>query len=561
MRLELEDSRRLTGPNLLWDEPGAILDVWVQGIEKEQVVICWQKQVERILDALHWPERTAYRKFDDGISLAISAPMDCLYSACEVAEYAWQLCLQEFKAEPAPDWDETIQRIRTELAEERNPALINIMQQAQQHNVTCVSDDDFCSLGMGSNVDVIEIKQLPKTEAINWRKYHNVPLAFITGTNGKSTSVRLAAEIAKAAQMRAGVTSTDFIRVGDDIIDTGDYSGPGGARMLIRDKRTEIAFLEVARGGILRRGLPVPRVDAGLITNVAADHLGQYGINTVEELAEAKFVIAKGIAKSGTLVLNADNELVVKQGSKLDCHICWYSENKNQPQVKQHRESKQPAVYLDEDTFIYFNGESEQEICTINDVPITFAGTARHNIQNALGVIGLCFALGIDQTAIAQGLRAFGKRPEDNPGRGNLYNHRGGKIIVDFAHNEHSMRAVIAMAKKLPAQQRIVMFSHAGDRSDTEMQQLTNAVADLQADVYIPAEVSRYLRGREPMQVPALSKTFLLDAGIDASKIELAESPLEGCEKALTLMQQGAMVLLFTLDQRAEVQALIERTT
>jgi cyanophycin synthetase len=558
MRLELEESRRLTGPNLLWDKPGAILDVWVQGIEKTKVVTCWQEQTQRILDALHWSEQTTCREFDDGISLAMSAPMDCLYSACEVAEYAWQLCLQQLNAEPAPDWDETIQRIAAELKEERHPQLMAIMQAAHQHQVTCISDDDYCSLGMGDNVDVWEINQLPPLKDIDWQRYKNIPLAFITGTNGKSTSVRLAAEIAKAAGLQAGVTSTDFIRVGDSIIDTGDYSGPGGARMLIRDKRTEIAFLEVARGGILRRGLPVPRVDAGLITNVAADHLGQYGINTVEELAEAKFVVAKGIDDKGMLVLNADNALVVQQGRRLNQQICWYSEDKNHELIRQNKARGNTAVYVAENMFIYFDGQKEQAICAVTDAPLTFGGTARHNIQNALGVIGLCFSLGISLEAILAGLQSFGKRPGDNPGRGNLYQYKHSKIIVDFAHNEHSMRAVIAMARQLPAKQRIVMFSHAGDRSNSEMQQLTNAVAELNADYYIAAEVSRYLRGREPMEVPALSKQYLLDAGVEETHIELAASPLEGCEKALQLVQPDAMVLLFTLDQREDVQALLE---
>lgn len=558
MRLELDESRRLTGPNLLWDHPGAILDVWVDGIDKEDVVLCWQQQVARILAALDWQEQTTYRTYKGGLSLALSAPMDVLYSACEIAEFAWTLAVEILTDAPQSDFDENLMRIRDAWEQERNPALISMMQDAKKHAVTCISDDDYCSLGMGKTVSVFNIRELPDSSTIAWQDFQDIPLALITGTNGKSTSVRLASEIAKAASLQAGVTSTDFIRVGDDILDTGDYSGPGGARILIRDKRTEIAFLEVARGGILRRGLPVERVDAGLITNIAEDHLGQYGIDTVEELAEVKFVIAKAIDERGILSLNADNELVAKLGQKLTKPICWYSEDKNHPLVAAQRDNGKPACYVSDNQFVYFNGVTEIPLCPLNEAPITFNGSAQHNIQNVLGVIGLCFGLGLSKEAIVSGLSSFGQKPEDNPGRGNLYQHDDTNIIVDFAHNEHSMRAVVAMAKQMPASQRIVMFSHAGDRSDAEMKKLTDAVAELDADLYIAAEVSRYLRGREPMVVPQLSRDFLLDAGIDRANITIASSPTEGAKLALQKKQPGAVILLFTLDEREQVQALLK---
>lgn len=559
MKLELEESRRLTGPNLLWDHPGAILDVWISGVDKQSVVDAWRRHVEQICANLGWQEATTYRLFKDGCSLALSAPMDALYGACEIAEYAWQLTVAEFTEESAPDELQALATIREELSNERNPELIALLEEAKKRNVACISDDDYCSLGMGNTAKTWNVRELPALGDIDWQDYKKIPLAFITGTNGKSTSVRLASEIAKAAQLSAGVTSTDFIRVGDDIIDTGDYSGPGGARILVRDTRTEIAFLEVARGGILRRGLPVEQVNAALITNIAEDHLGQYGIDTVEELAQAKFVVAKGVSKTGVIVLNADNDHVVREGQKLQIPICWYSENAAHPLIEQQRANHHPAVYVSDGNFVFFDGHQEQVIYPIADAPITFNGTAKHNIQNVLGVIGLCCSLALPIDAIRKGLKRFGTKPEDNPGRGNLYQKNGAQLIVDFAHNEHSMKAVINMAKQIPATQRIVMFSHAGDRSDNEMRHLTKAVSELEADLYIAAEVPNYLRGREPMEVPELSRQFLMDEAVPAQKIVTTKSPESGCKIALREMQDGAVVLLFTLDQREQVQACIEQ--
>ena len=293
MKLELDEVRRLTGPNLLWDKPGAIVDVFFDGIPGRLVVSTWQQWMDKLLVEVNWQEAYTHRLYEGGASLALSAPMDALYTACELAELAWHCCAAELQGQPLPDWLNRLKDIQTELADELNPQLEELMQAAHKHKVTCISDDDDVSLGMGPSVDVWPARELPDINQIDWQKYQDIPCAFITGTNGKSTSVRLASVIAKTAGINAGVTSTDFIKVGDDIIDTGDYSGPGGARMLLRDTRTEMAFLEVARGGILRRGIPIESVDAALITNVASDHLGQYGINTVEELAATKFVVAK----------------------------------------------------------------------------------------------------------------------------------------------------------------------------------------------------------------------------------------------------------------------------
>lgn len=559
MQLELDEVRRLTGPNLLWDHPGAILDVLVTGADPSVAVNAWQKWMNTLLAKFGWQEQHTYRLYSGGASMALSAPMDALYTACDLAELAWDCAVAELTEGGLVDWESRISELKIALSDEKNAHLLSLMSMAEQQNVTAISDDDEFSLGMGPSVDVWAVDELPDVSRIEWSKYHDVPRAFITGTNGKSTSVRLASEIAKAEGFCAGVTSTDFIKVGDDVIDTGDYSGPGGARMLLRDKRTEMAFLEVARGGILRRGLPIERVDAALVTNVASDHLGQYGINTVEELAQVKFVVAKGLGASGILVTNADNELTRDYAQKLPCTVCWFSEHANNPQVQSNLQIGKPVVFVQDQQLVYVDESGKQtSILPISDIPMTMHGAARHNVQNALGVVGLCMVMGISVEAIRKGLSTFGSDASDNPGRGNVYNVGGAKVLVDFAHNAHSVKAMIETAKHMQASRYIVMFSNGGDRSDAEIHELTDAIRDLDAHHYIVAEIDKYLRGREPRELLELVEERLLKSDVNPSQIHLIDNPVDGTRLAISEAKQSDVVLLFTLDQREEVDQVLK---
>jgi cyanophycin synthetase len=552
--IELDEVRRLTGPNLLWDKPGAIVEVLLPKEDKSKALALWQKWISQLLREFGWAKQNqTYREHEFGFNFAISAPLDALYTACEVAELAWQCSACELQQQALPDWQVRLEELRVELTEEQNPALLALLESAQTHQVTCLFDDDELSLGMGPHLDLWPIRQLPDPKQVNWSKYKDIPCALITGTNGKSTSVRLAAQIAKAAGISAGVTSTDFIRVGEQIIDKGDYSGPGGARMLLRDSRTEMAFLEVARGGILRRGLPVTRVDAALITNVASDHLGQYGINTVEELAEAKFVVTKALDDRGVLVVNADNKLVVEQAKRLNNTLCWFSTDEANVLIQQQLSKGARAVFVRQGMIIYHFGGELETICKVADIPMTLQGAALHNVQNALGVVGLSKALGLANEAIVAGLLSFGSNARDNPGRGNIYQVNGCQVIVDFAHNEHGMLAVVDMARQMPAKKYIAMFGHGGDRSDEEICGLTDAVLGLGAELYIPVEVEKYLRGRELNEVTALVKQHMLHKGVPPEHIQLAASPLAGAKQALAHASPGDVVLLFVLDERQEV--------
>lgn len=204
----------------------------------------------------------------------------------------------------------------------------------------------------------------------------------------------------------------------------------------------------------------------------------------------------------------------------------------------------------------YYKGQFD-DLGDISTMPMTFAGAALHNVQNALGVVGLSKALNLANSAIIQGLSEFGRDSQDNPGRGNIYHLKGCQVIVDFAHNEHGMQAMINLALQLNGNDYIAMFSHAGDRSDEDIAKLTQAVSQLNAKLYIAAETQKYLRGRLPHEVTNLSKKYLVDCGVEPSLIHISDSPLQGAKLALQMANAGDVILLFVHDEREQVHQFL----
>jgi UDP-N-acetylmuramyl tripeptide synthase len=202
-----------------------------------------------------------------------------------------------------------------------------------------------------------------------------------------------------------------------------------------------------------------------------------------------------------------------------------------------------------------------EDLGAVSEIPMTFNGTAKHNIQNVLGVVGLARALKLTFNAIRAGLQNFGSDADDNPGRGNRYHVGGREIIVDFAHNEHSMRAVVDMVNRMPADNKVVMFGHAGDRSDKDIEDLTNAVVKLQADHYIVAELEPYLRGRALGDIPAIVRRTLGKHNIPDQKFSVTEDPMSGAQLALSMTGSGDVLLLFVLDQRQKVHEWLTTQT
>jgi len=556
----LIDSRRLTGPNLAWDRPGAVLDVALEPQEAEPAIAAWREAVGRMLDAVGWAEEECrVRRFGGGASLVISAPDDVLYAATEVNEYAWAAAEAALAGTVAPGFSGEAARLRGLIVKEQRPAIRTLAQAALERSVTCLRDDDAVSVGTGAGAMTWPVDRVPEPGEVPWDTVFDVPVVLITGSNGKTTSVRLLAAVVKAAGMTAGSTSTDAIRVGGDVVEEGDWAGPGGARRVLRDRRVQVAILETARGGILRRGLAVRRATACLVTNVAADHLGEFGIRSVADVAQAKLVVARALDPArGLLILNADDASLVAAADGLAVRRCYISAEAENPIVRSHRSTGGMAAVLAGGELRLCDGTGATLVTTVDRVPLTLGGLARYNVRNALGVIAMARTIGISPEAIASGLAGFHPTREDNPGRLNIFDLGGVTAIVDFAHNPHGMAALGDLAAAMPARRRLLLIGQAGDRDDDSIRELARAGWALRPDAVVIKEMVKYLRGREPGEIPELITGALRAAGAPADVLHRTESELAGVRLALAWARPGDLLLLTTHESRDEVLALLE---
>ncbi|MGA9572341.1 MAG: Mur ligase family protein [Lysobacterales bacterium] len=558
MNIELLDSRRLTGPNLFWNRAGAILDVAVDHDLAERLISAWSNEVTVLMESVGWPaEHYCSRVFDGGVNLVIAAPIDVLYAACELNEAAFARAVAVLKGQLPVGLNDCIARLTGLVDAEAKPALLAMQAAAARHHAPFLWDDKEVSVGLGKTAVTWPADRVPGPQSVDWSAVHSVPLGIVTGTNGKSTTVRLCAEILAAAGFRAGITSTDYIRVGEEILDRGDYSGPGGARTLLRHPHSEAVVLEVARGGLLRRGIGVERADAALITNVAVDHMGEYGINSVEEMAEAKFIVRRALSKNAPLILNADDPQSVRMAATLDQEIAWFALDAGNPVLRGHRESRGKSAFLRDGWLVLAGDGIDRNIARAEEIPITFGGVARYNISNALGAILLCSVLGAPDEALAAGLKAFSGDAGVNPGRGNLFEKNGIRILIDFAHNEHGFKAIAETVLAFRSQRYFVLMGQAGDRSDREIAAFVNAACDLKPARLLVCDLPGYERGRKPFDVANMISHLARAGGVPKEAVTIFASPVEGVKSALSSAQAGDCLVLLALTQRDQILAMV----
>lgn len=552
----LTDSRRLTGPSLILDHPGAAAEVTIADDIKDRATALWATQVRALLNAVGWSDAViATRLYQGGATLAITAPLDSLYAATEIVEAAWDETRARLEGRTAPDRDSVLARLTREIDEERRPALIAMSQAAKARGVSCLLDDDHVTLGLGARSHSWPREKIPVSDDVDWDPIADIPVALVTGTNGKSTTVRIAAAIGEAAGLTVGFSTSDWVKIGDETVAMGDYSGPEGARLALRDPRTDIAVIETARGGLLRRGLPLERASVCLITNIAADHLGEYGIHTVEDLANAKFTIAKAVAHSGTLILNADDERLKARGQDFSGDVTWYGLSLTAADIP----TSGSTAFIADDHFVLAQDGVVTQLLPVNDFAPALNGAAGYNMSNALGAILLMHLMGADREAIRQGLLTFESTASDNPGRGNFMDVGGVKVIIDFAHNPHGLTALTTALSSVPAKRRLYMCGQGGDRSDADIYKLTKVIRDAEPDAIIVRDMPSKLRGRKPGEVPALIHRYLAEMNYPKDQIFDADTEVEAVQKAFEWAQPGDLLVLLIYEKREKPLGLIRK--
>jgi len=536
----------------MFDGPGTILDVDCTPEEARALLPVWSNNVARMLEALDWPAaRLASCEMTGGVSLAFSAPIDALYAASEINEWAWAASAFELGVcEEEPDFDETLKTIRASAAEEANTELMWLIDEATEHGKTLLWDDDFVSVGLGRGSDTWPVREIP--DAFDWDRFHDVPIGVVTGTNGKTTTVRLAMHILRTAGRNVGLSSTDWIAVNETVLDRGDWSGPGGARTVLREKEVDVAILETARGGLLRRGLGVERADASLITNISEDHLGDFGSQDLDELLAVKWIVSRAVESEGRLILNADDALLRARASNYPGELIWFSLDAGNEAISRHTTAGGVAFVLDGDTLLRIEGDVREPICKSPEIPIALGGAARHNVANALSAAALTWCLGVSLDDIGTGLKTMIQ--DENPGRCNLYDLNGFKILVDFAHNPAAMAALFDMARAIPAQRRALCFGQAGDRTDGLIRELARDAWAIGLDRVVVSELAAYHRGREHGEVFGLIRDELVEAGAELSQIVHNETEMESFLSAIDWAEPGDLVIMLALGGAMPVQ-------
>jgi cyanophycin synthetase len=398
-----------------------------------------------------------------------------------------------------------------------------------------------------------------------------IPIVSISGTNGKSTTTRMITHILRLANRHVGTTTSDGVLVDEQLVEPGDWTGPGGAAAVLKRPEVQVAVLETARGGMLLKGMGYESNDVSVLTNVSSDHLDLMGLHTLPELAEVKSVITRITRPEGAVVLNADDHLVAAVASEVQGHVWYFSLDPANRIVREHLRTGGNAMVLDNGALVERDRTDSHRLMNAAEAPATLLGLARHNIANALAAACAARALGVDRRAIAEGLRDFQPSAELAPGRLNLYRVGERIVIVDFAHNEAGVSVLMDVAKGVAraggrdAPRPIVaIVGTAGDRPDDTLRGVGRIAAE-HADRLALKETQRYLRGRSRESVIGEIRAGMAEAGVDVAAIPIfpdepgaLDAMLAGSD-GIDAAALDAVVVLLCHEDREGVAEIIER--
>ena len=374
-----------------------------------------------------------------------------------------------------------------------------------------------------------------------------IPIAAITGTNGKTTTARMLAHIHKLAGHHVGLTTTDGVYIDGQRAVAGDVTGPVATRMVLSDPFVDVAVLEVARGGLLRAGMGVRQVDVGAVLNVKEDHLGRGGVETLDELAKVKRIIVE-VARD-TAVLNADDPLCLMMADHTDAkHVCYVTLNPGHELVREHIQAGGRGIVLEagmtgQMITLYDHG-AHIPLLPAHLIPATLEGRALHNVQNAMFAAALAFSMGLKLENIRHGLQTFDTTFFQAPGRGNVFDEHPFKVILDYGHNAAAVEAMVQLVDRLGrGARRIVVLAAPGDRRDEDVNNIARIAAGW-FDRYI-CRRDDGLRGRKPDEIPLMLRDALLEQDVPAEQIAVIPDEQEATAAALSEARPGDLLLIF----------------
>jgi cyanophycin synthetase len=382
-----------------------------------------------------------------------------------------------------------------------------------------------------------------------------IPVVAVTGTNGKTTTVRLIAHLLTASGLRTGMTNTDGVYIEGRRIDSGDCSGPRSARNVLLHPDVDAAVFETARGGMLREGLAFDRCQVAVVTNIGAgDHLGLNYITTLEDLAVLKRIIVQNVADNGMAVLNAADPIVAAMAENTRAAVTFFAADAANGIISTHRAQGQRVVYVEDGVLIASEGKQEHRVPLV-DVPITRGGVVGFQVENVMASVAAAWAVGISWDAIRAGLKSFVGESDNAPGRFNVFDYRGATVIADYGHNPDAISALVRAVEGMPGRRRSVVISGAGDRRDQDIRQQTEILGGAFDDVLLYQDQCQ--RGRADGEVVALLRQGLAHAK-RTRHIDEINGEFVAIDKALARLEPGDLCLIL-IDQVDQALAHIAK--
>jgi len=382
-----------------------------------------------------------------------------------------------------------------------------------------------------------------------------IPVVAVTGTNGKTTTVRLIAHLLTASGLRTGMTNTDGVYVQGRQIDSGDCSGPRSARNVLLHPDVDAAVFETARGGILREGLAFDRCQVAVVTNVGSgDHLGLNYITTLDDLKVLKRVIVMNVAESGYAVLNGTDPIVASMAAKCKGKVIFFGADRSHPVIATHLAQGSRTVYVEDGQIVAAEG-SEQHRISLAQVPITRNGAIGFQVENVMASVAAAWGVGISWDSIRLGLKTFANDSDNAPGRFNVFDYKGATVIADYGHNPDAIAALVQAVETMPANRRGVVISGAGDRRDEDITGQTEILGRAFDDVILYEDACQ--RGRESGEVVALLRKGL-DGAPRTSHVQEIFGEFLAIDTALGRLQSGDLCLIL-VDQVEEALAHIAK--
>lgn len=370
-----------------------------------------------------------------------------------------------------------------------------------------------------------------------------IPVIAITGTNGKTTTTRMIGKMLMDRKLKVGMTTSDGIYVDGKLLLKGDTTGPESARLILRHPEVQVAVLETARGGILRAGLAYDYADVAVVTNVDNDHLGQYGLESLEDIAHVKSLVAEVVKPHSYVVLNADDPLVAAFARKTKGRVIYFSMEKDNLTIRKHLALGGIGVIVRRGNILLCQGDRAEKICAVKDLPVTWNGKAVHNIQNALAAIAAGWALGLKSEGIRHSLTQFTSNPECNPGRLNHYLIGGVHVFIDYGHNAAGIKAIAQTMRKFKAPAVVGCVTVPGDRPDSAIREAARVAAKGFHRLIIREDED--LRGRKPGEVANLILEEAIAAGMDPRRISVVLPEREAFCHGLDTCKPGEIFVMF----------------